>query len=417
MGASITVEYVKKALPSGLAKWSAIGVIVGLALALLALSMDMQRAAFASLLGYMFVMSIAMGSLFFIALDHITGAVWSTPFRRIAEILTNAIWVAPFLAAPILYNIFLELGGHGLYDMYHWTHDEVVANDPFLSQKAPYLNESSFLFRTFLIWGLMLVFKFILVGNSYKQDKTYNHKTNKVNAVFSALFMIVFAVSITLTAIDFMMSLEPHWFSTIFGLYYFAGTFATIIAMIAILAVNFNERGLLIEGINKDHYYSLGGWMFAFTTFWMYMAFSQFMLIWYANIPEETFWFMPRMSGYWAILSVALIFIKFIIPFGLSIQRPSKSNPKRIKFLAVWIMAAHIYDIWWVTYPTYSKVKLGHEEYHDGFNYIPYFGWQEIGFILFAVSAVLLVFTIFAKNRNLVPIGDAKMERGLNFHL
>src|SRR5690606_22901299 len=107
MGASITVEYVKKALPSGLIKWSAIGTIVGLVLAILALSMDMQRAAFASLLGYMFVMSIALGSLFFIALDHITGAVWSTPFRRIAEILSNAIWVAPFLAAPILYNIFL----------------------------------------------------------------------------------------------------------------------------------------------------------------------------------------------------------------------------------------------------------------------------------------------------------------------
>lgn len=417
MGASITVEYVKKALPAGLSKWSLVGVVVGLGLAILALIMDPQRAAFASLLGFMFVISIGMGSLFFIALDHITGAVWSVPFRRIAELLTNTLWIAPILAAPILYNIFLEMGGHGLFEMYHWTHDEVVANDPFLSQKAPYLNESSFLFRFALIWVLMLVFKFILVGNSYKQDKTSNHKINKTNAAFSALFMVVFAISITVIAIDFMMSLEPHWFSTIFGVYYFAGTFACVVAMIAILGVSFNEKGLMIEGINKDHYYSLGGWMFAFTTFWMYMAFSQFMLIWYANIPEETFWFMPRLEGYWALVSASLVFIKFIIPFGLSLQKPSKSNPKRLKLLAVWIMAAHIFDMWWISYPTYSKLKMHHEEYVDGFAYIPYFGWQEIGFIILAVSLILFIFNMSAKNRNIVPIGDAKMERALNFHL
>jgi len=408
MGASITVEYVKKALPSGLTKWSGIGLVVGLALVVLNATMDMQRLAFASLLGYMFVMSVAMGALFFVALDHITGAVWSTPFRRIAEILSNTIWLAPLMAAPILYNIFLEMGGHGMFDMYHWTHDAVVAADPFLSQKAPYLNEGSFLFRTVLIWVLMIVFKFILVGNSYRQDKTFNHKTNKVNAAFSAVFIAVFAIAITITAIDFMMSLEPHWFSTIFGVYYFAGTFACIIAIITLIAVNFNEKGLMIEGINKDHYYSLGGWMFAFTTFWMYIAFSQFMLIWYANVPEETFWYMPRMEGAWAYMSVALIFIKFVIPFALSIQRPSKTNPKRLKLVAAWIIGAHIYDVWWISYPTYSHLKESHS---------PIFGWQELGFILFAVSAVFFVFAIAAKNKNLVPIGDAKMERGLNFHL
>lgn len=408
MGASITVEYVKKALPAGLGKWSLIGVVVGLGLAVLALYMDAQRATFASLLGFMFVMSIAMGSLFFVALDHITGAVWSVPFRRVAELLSNTLFIAPILAAPILYNIFLEMGGHGMFDMYHWTHDAVVAADPFLSQKAPYLNESSFLFRYVLIWVLMVVFRFILVGNSFKQDKNFNHKLNKTNAAFSALFMIVFAISITITAIDFLMSLEPHWFSTIFGVYYFAGTFATVIAMITIISVNLNEKGIMIEGINKDHYYSLGGWMFAFTTFWMYMAFSQFMLIWYANIPEETFWFMPRMEGTWAIASIALIFIKFIIPFGLSIQKPSKSNPKRLKLLAVWIMGAHIYDMWWLSYPTYSHLTDSHG---------PVFGWQEIGFILLAVSLVLFIFNMTAKNKNIVPIGDAKMERALNFHL
>lgn len=409
MGASITIEYIKKEIPAKLGNVATIGSVVGLALAILAFVLDPQRATFGSLIGFMFIMSIGMGALFFIALDHLTTAVWSVPFRRIAEMLTNVFWIAPIFAAPILINIIMSMnGGHGLFDMYHWTHDAEVAVDPFLSQKAPYLNESSFLFRYVLIWVLMMAFKFVLVGNSYKQDKTFNIKLNKVNAKFSALFMVVFAISITVTAIDFMMSLEPHWFSTIYGVYYFAGTFNVIVALITLLAVYLNEKGLMIEGINKDHYYSLGGWMFAFTTFWMYIAFSQFMLIYYANIPEETFWFIPRMEGAWAVWSVALIFIKFIIPFGLSINKSSKVNPKRLKLLAYWNIGAHFFDIWWLTYPTYSHLKETHS---------PFLGWQELAFVVLSFSLILLVFKMSAKNRTIVPIGDAKMERALNFHL
>mgnify|MGYP001077485036 CR=1 FL=1 len=409
MGASITIEYIKKEIPAKLGNLATIGSAVGLALAILAFYLEPQRATFGSLIGFMFIMSIGMGALFFIALDHLTTAVWSVPFRRIAEMLTNVFWIAPIFAAPILINIIMSMnGGHGLFDMYHWTHDHEVAIDPFLSQKAPYLNESSFLFRYVLIWVLMMAFKFVLVGNSYKQDKTFNIKLNKVNAKFSALFMVVFAISITVTAIDFMMSLEPHWFSTIYGVYYFAGTFNVIVALITLLAVYLNEKGLMIEGINKDHYYSLGGWMFAFTTFWMYIAFSQFMLIYYANIPEETFWFIPRMEGAWAFWSIALLFIKFIIPFGLSINKSSKVNPKRLKLLAYWNIGAHFFDIWWLTYPTYSHLKETHS---------PFLGWQELAFVLLSFSLILLIFKMSAKNRSIVPIGDAKMERALNFHL
>ena len=409
MGASITVEYIKKDLPAAFGKVSILGTIIGLALAGLAFSLDPQRATFASLIGYMFIMSIGMGALFFVALDHITGAVWSVPFRRVAEMLTNVFWVAPLLAAPIVINVAMYAGGgHGMFDMYHWTHLAEVAEDPILSQKAPYLNPSSFVFRFVLIWVLMMVFKFLLVGNSYKQDKTFDHKVNKTNAKYSALFMAVFAISITITAIDFMMSLEPHWFSTIYGVYYFAGTFCVIVALITLLSIYLNERGMLIEGINKNHYYSLGGWMFAFTAFWMYIAFSQFMLIYYANVPEETFWFLPRMEGAWAVFSVALIFIKFIIPFGLSINKSSKSDAKRLKLLSYWIIGGHLFDIWWLTYPTYSHLKDSHS---------PYFGWQEIGFILLTISLILFVFSLSAKKRNYLPIGDAKMERALNFHL
>lgn len=425
MGHTISVQYEKKALPAGLGRWSVILVLVGLvgtALAFFMADDHGQRAAFASNIAFMFTISIGMGSLFFVALEHIIGAIWSVPFRRIAELLSNVIFIAPIFALPILFNVYQEMGGHGLFNMFEWTHDEVVANDPFLSQKAPYLSEGFFIARTVVIWLVMVVFRFILVGNSYKQDRTGSANINKANARWSGLFMVIFALSITILAMDYMMSLEPHWFSTIFGVYYFAGTFNATIAMLTLLVVGLNERGLLINGVNKDHYYSLGALMFAFTAFWMYMAFSQFMLIWYANIPEETFWFMPRMEGAFAWVSIALIFIKFVIPFGLTIQRPAKTDPSRLRFVAVWILVAHLYDMYWLIYPTYSKM-LVHDlekagiEGHGITESTVFFGWQEIAPIVLAVGLILFVFNMAGRKRDLVAWNDPKINRGLNFHL
>lgn len=403
MGDSITVTYEKKALPAWINSWSLILIVVGLAASVGAFYVDPQRATFASNIGYMLAMSVGLGSMFLIAIEYVAGAVWSVPVRRIAEFMTNALWIAPILGLPVILNIT-----NHWFDMYHWTHIEEVMKDPFLSQKRPYLNESSFLIRTGIIWFGALLFKTLIVGNSYKQDKNPDQKYSKINIKLSAIFLLFFAVSITLTAIDFMMSLEPHWYSTIFGVYYFAGSFATAVALITIMTISMNKNDLLIYGINQDHYYSLGGWMFAFTAFWMYMAFSQFMLIWYANIPEETFWFMPRMEGSWAWVSAMLIFIKFIIPFGMLIQRESKTNPSRLKFAAIWIIGAHIYDLYWIIYPTYSHVADTHG---------PAFGWQELGIVSLTIGLILFAFRVAAGRRNYVAIGDPKLERGLNFHL
>lgn len=423
MGHTISVQYEKHALPKGIGRWSMILILVGLIGTMMAFFMaddHGQRGAFASNIAFMFTISIGMGSLFFVALEHIIGAIWSVPFRRLAELLSNAIYIAPLFAIPILYNVYMEMGGHGLFNMFEWTHDEVVQNDVFLSQKAPYLNEGFFIARTVVIWLIMVVFRSLLVGNSYKQDRTGGQKINKASARLSGLFMVIFAISITVLAMDYMMSLEPHWFSTIFGVYYFAGTFNATIAILTLIAVGLNERGLLINGINKDHYYSLGVLMFAFTAFWMYMAFSQFMLIWYANIPEETFWFMPRMKGSFAFVSIGLIFIKFVIPFGLTIQRPAKMDPSRLRFVAVWILCAHLYDLYWLIYPTYAKMVAHHGGDHGAHGVTEssvFFGWQELSLITLAVGLILFVFNMAGKNRDLVAWNDPKINRGLNFHL
>lgn len=426
---TLKVSYVKKPLPAGISRWGAILTILGLIGAVLSVvtAHDMgQRALFACNLATMFSLSIGAGAMFFVALEHIMGAIWSVPFRRVAEIMTNVLWLVPVFAAPIIWNVMT----HNV-DMFHWTHLSYLENpslapegfdmaelkaDTMLQNKRPYLNEQGFLLRFSVIWVLFIILRQIIVGNSYKQDKVGGQKINKSNAWFSAIFMLVFAIGLTLFAIDFLMSLEPHWFSTIFGVYYFAGTFNAALALLTLLVLSFNERNIMIGGINKDHYYSLGALMFAFTAFWMYMAFSQFMLIWYANIPEETFWFMPRMEGGFAIVSVLLIFIKFVIPFGMLIQRPAKMDPTRLRIAAIWILAAHIYDLYWLTYPTYSKILAHHG--HDGITEsTPIFGWQELSFIALAVGLIMLVINIAGRKRDLVAWNDPKLERGLNFHL
>lgn len=425
---TLNVSYVKKPLPKGLAKWAMILIIVGLVGVALSVftAHDMgQRALFACNLGMMFTLSIGAGAMFFVAIEHLMGSIWSVPFRRVAEIMTNALWLVPIFAAPIIWNVV----NHHV-DMFHWTHLSYLDNpslapegfdmealkaDKMLQNKAPYLNESGFMMRSIIIWAAFILLRTIIVGNSYKQDRLGGQKINKANAWLSAVFLLFFAVGLTLFSIDYIMSLEPHWFSTIFGLYYFAGTFNAFLALLTLLVLSFNERNLLIGGINKDHYYSLGALMFAFTAFWMYMAFSQFMLIWYANIPEETFWFMPRMEGGFMYVSIGLIFIKFIIPFGMLIQRPAKMDPTRLRVAAIWILAAHVYDLYWLIYPTYAKVLSHHDSSVSDSTAI--FGWQELSFIALAVGLILLVISIAGRKRDLVAWNDPKLERGLNFHL
>ncbi len=397
------VRYEQKDLPASYTKWSNILLILGLVLGILAYWIDPQRAAFASLIGFMLSVSIGMGAMFLIAIEHASGAIWSVPFRRITEYMTGALYVAPILAVPVIISLFSHHGG-----IYHWTHTEDVLSDPFLSKKMAYLNTQSFMIRFIAIWLLNVVFKFLMVGSSFKQDKTGGQAISKRNAFWSAIYVAIFAISVTVYAVDFMMSLEPHWFSTMYGVYFFAGTFSTVMAMLTLYVIYFDKNKMLITGIRSDHYYSLGGWMFAFTAFWAYIAFSQFMLIWYANIPEETFWYIPRMEGVWAYVSIGLMLIKFIVPFGLLIQRESKSNPSRLKLAAYWIIGAHVYDLYWLIYPTYSKM-VG--------NVNPIFGWQEIGFIILAVGLMMTSFRMAAKGKNHIPIGDPKLERGLNFHL
>lgn len=395
MSSNVQIEYTKKEIPK---KVQSIGLALfafGLVLVIAGYLTDSTRTSFNNIIALMFLTSIGVGSLFLVAIEYLGGAVWSVPFRRSAEFFTAVIFVLPIVLIPLLFNI-----GH----LFHWMHPEVVEADKILRDKAPYLNTNFFIIRALFFLLIWTLFAFLLIRNSTKQDKSGDQLLTKSNIKISAIFIPFFAITITFTSIDWMMSLEPHWFSTIFGVYYFSGTVLASLAAVTIAGVLLNKNGFLVKGIKEDHFYSLGALLFAFTNFWAYIAFSQFMLIWYANLPEETVWFLARWEGSWKVVSVGIIFIRFAVPYFALLSQPSKMNPNRLLFASAWILFAHLYDIYWLVMPTFSKTGA-------------VFGWIEIGFPLLVVGLIIIVFVNRANKFNAIPIGDPKLKRGIDFKL
>ncbi|HWQ82147.1 MAG TPA: quinol:cytochrome C oxidoreductase [Ignavibacteria bacterium] len=388
------MEYQKKELPDKVKNTGFLFAGIGLLLIAVSYILDPRREAFNNIIGLTFFASIAIGALALVALEYISGAVWSVPFRRVSEFIASSLPLVLVFAIPL----FLMLGM-----LFHWTHPEVVSADKLLSGKSPYLNIPFFIGRTIGVILVLYVFYALFTRNSRKQDESKEQGLTRTNVKLSAAFMPVAGIGLTLLSIDWIMSLEPHWYSTIFGVYYISATLLAGLAATTYASVSLNEAGYLIPGVNKDHYYSLGALMFAITNFWAYIAFSQFLLIWYANIPEESIWFVMRWEGGWKYISILLIFVRFVIPYAGLLSQPSKSNPKRLKQISIFILIAHFFDLYWLIMPTFSKTVV--------------FSFYELGFPLFVVGVVILAFYYQTKKHNLVAVGDPKLQRGLDFHL
>jgi hypothetical protein len=383
----------KRQLPESVTLIGWICLVAGVVVCVGAYLIDPRRSSFNTIVLYLFLASVAGGSIFLVALEYVAGAVWSVPFRRVNEFLSALAPIVPLLAIPVLFN---------MHDVFHWAQPGAVAADRLLSEKQPYLNVPFFIVRFLivsLLWGLVA---FLFTRNSVKQDLSRDQNLTKRNAILGAIFMPLFAVSLTVLAIDWAMSIEPHWYSTIFGVYFFSGTVLAGVATATLIVVLLHEGGYL-PPLRPDHLYSLGALLFAFVNFWAYIAFSQFLLIWYANLPEETFWFIKRWTHGWQYVSVLLIVMQFAVPYFALLAQDAKMNPKRLKVMAIWILVAHFLDVYWLVMPSF-----------DGS--VPC-SWIEIGYPVLGAGLVIVVVSLRMKKHNLIPVGDPKLERGLNFRL
>ncbi len=358
---------------------------------------------FSYLTSAMFYLALGLGGLFFVLIQHAARAGWSIVVRRIAE---NMALTLPVIGLMILPVVFL-----GAHDLFHWTHTEVVEADEMLKWKKPYLNEGGFRIRALVYIALWSGFGLFFWRNSTAQDQASGAEVTKIAHRMrwaAPMGIAVFALSLTFSAFDWLMSLDPHWFSTIFGAYYFAGAVVSTHAFISLVVILLHRSGYLRGVVTKEHFHDLGKMMFAFTVFWAYMAFSQYMLIWYATIPEETEWFSYRGAGDYLALSIVLVFARFVFPFLGLISRHIKRNPKTLAFWAVWILVAEFIDLFWLIDPVQA---------HNEGNHHPslHFGLVDILTFVGIGGIWLAALTWGLSRRALVPLKDPRLAESVNF--
>jgi hypothetical protein len=270
--------------------------------------------------------------------------------------------------------------------------------------KEPYLNVPFWIIRTIIYFVIWIVAFWFYVNGSRKQDSTGAIAHTKRARVVSPIFVILYGLTMTFASIDWIMSLAPHWFSTMFGVYFAVAGMVGAIAATTFAATQLKLHGVLPNTVGRDHFYNLGGLLFAMNTFWAYIAFAQFLLIWYGNIPIERYWFAPRTEGGWMWFTLIQIIGHFIVPFFALISREAKMNLLRLRWVSVWILAAHLIDMYWITVPSIRP---------NG----PAFSWHELWFAPLAVGICLFVWLWGAKRSPIVPIRDPRLEIGLSFHL
>jgi hypothetical protein len=385
-------------LPSG-HPWHRIpricAIVGGLALAasaVLGFGGDSRQLCFSYLVAFMYFLSLALGGLFFVLVQHASRAGWSVVVRRIAENVMGTIPVMAVLFLPVLF---------GVGRLYEWSHAEAVAQDPVLLGKAGYLGVTFFGLRAAIFIGTWVYMARWFLRRSVDQDETGQASITQRLQRASAPALVVFALTLTFASFDWMMSLDPHWYSTMFGVYYFSGCLVAISALMCVVVTRMRRRGLLENIVTVEHQHDLGKLVFAFTVFWAYVGFCQYMLIWYANLPEETVWYAHRLQGAWGALGLTLMAGHFGVPFLLLISRRIKRTNGGLAAAAVWLLAMHYLDLYYVIMPV-----LHHDVHPHILDLTSFVG---VG------AAFWWGFARLTARHCLIPRGDPRLRESLSF--
>jgi len=348
---------------------------------------------FSWLVAFLFFLSLALGALFFVLIHYATQGGWGIVVRRIGETIFVTVPVMAALFVPVLF---------GLHDLYSWSVPGAADHDALLRWKEPYLNVPFFLIRAALYFGLWSFIALIYFRGSRGQDATGDAAVSVRLRRFAGPAIIVLALTTAFASIDWIMSLTPHWYSTIFGVYFFAGSFVGFFALLSVVAVAMRRAGLLDTVISAEHLHDIGKLLFAFMVFWTYIGFSQFFLIWYANLPEETIWYKARMEGSWMTVSLFLMAGHFVVPFFYLMGRPVKRNGATLAVGGAWLLAMHFVDLYWQVMPTLHP---------DGFSpsLLDVAALVAVGGCFVAAASWLM------RRQALVPLRDPRLAESLAF--
>lgn len=350
---------------------------------------------FSWLMAFFFFTTIGLGALFFTIIHHLTRAAWSTTLRRVAENLAMNLPLMAVLFIPVLV---------GLHDLYHWSHAEAVANDPILKWKEGYLNTTFFVIRAVIYFAVWSFFAWKLRSLSVKQDETGDVNLTFQMRKFAPVGMLLFALSVTFAGFDWLMSLDPHWFSTIFGVVIFAGSVIAWFATAGLIGLWFTKRGVLSHTISVGNLHDVGKLLFGFIVFWAYVSFSQYYLIWYANIPEETAWYIHRMGHGWEKIGALVIIGHFILPFWFLMSRHVKRSRTALGLACGWMLFMHYVDLFYMVAPTNPWNAHG-----------PYVHWLDITTLLGIGGLFFAFFIRRFRSESVVALKDPQLIASMEY--
>lgn len=340
-----------------------------------------------------YLLTISLAGIVFVALQYVTGAHWAVALRRIPEAMGRLL---PIGGAGLL----LILLAHPA--LYSWTVHS-AGGEPVPPFRQWWLSVPFFRLRAIgflLLWAL---FSLALVRRSTQQDADAAPRHTRSNSRISAIFVVLFAFSFWLASYDWIMSLEPRWYSTIFASYNFAGLFLSGLAALTLMVVWLRQKSPLAAVITEDHLHDLGKLLFAFSTFWMYLWFSQYMLIWYANIPEETTYFVQRLHGYWGSLFVLDMVLNWVGPFFALLPRRNKKDPGVLVKVCIVLLFGRWLDLYLMIMPTFSGTR-------------PSIGVVEIATVVAGFGLFTLGILAVLRRAPLVPVNDPHLEESLHYH-
>ena len=343
------------------------------------------------LLANYYVMGLALAAMVFIAIQYVSNAGWATAISRIPEAMTAILPISAIVALALI---------AGIHHLYEWSHQDVVAGDHVLQSKAAWLNIPFFAIRVVVYCSIWLGFTTYLVRLSRKQDTNGGIKAYKRSKTGSAIFLVIFALSFTLASMDWIMSLEPHWYSTIFGIYNFSGTFLNGLAVITLLVLLLKRMGPFEHIVTTEHLHSLGKLIFAFSTFWMYIWFSQYLLIWYSNIPEEATYLVNRQKGSWLVFTIVNVVFNWAIPFIALLPSWTKKHEGFLLRVCIIIMIGHWIDLFWMIFPTFMPEA-------------PVLNVWELATFMGAIAAFFYVTFRALSQHSLLPTNDPMLIESL----
>jgi hypothetical protein len=342
----------------------------------------------AYLTAYLFWLGLSLGSLAIVMLHHMTGGSWGFAIRRLLE--------AGMRTLPLMALFFIPFA-FGLKDLYPWANAETVAHDPLLQHKAPYLNIGFFLVRVVIYFALWIGFAWMNLRLSAKQDRTGDAGPERRARTLAGPGLAVYALTVTFAAVDWAMSLEPHWFSTMYGLIFIVGQVLSTLCFSVVAASWLQKREPFKRFLGTAHFQDLGNLMFAFVMLWAYVNFSQFLIIWSGNLSEETPWYLHRIGNGWQALALTLVGFHFFVPFFLLLMRRMKRNAEYLALVALLLMVMRFLDLYWLIAPAFHR---------SGFE----IGWLDL-LTPVAMGGLWLAFFIQnLKGRPLISLQDAHLE-------